>query len=70
MALPTVVGIAAIAGIVMLGNGRTARPSGEGVCLNADKQVLPTLLTRPTSLEMTHPQSVRVPLACHSKPWE
>jgi hypothetical protein len=52
--------------------GRAAEPVAikPRVCLNADKQVLPTLLTRPTSFEMTHPQSVRVPLACHSKPWE
>jgi hypothetical protein len=39
------------------------------VC-DADKQVVPTLLTRPTSLDMTHTPSVRVPPACHSKPWE
>ena len=39
------------------------------VC-DADKQVVPTLLTRPTSFEMTHSPSVRVPPACHSKPWE
>ena len=25
------------------------------VCLNADKHALPTLFTRPTSFEMTHP---------------
>jgi len=36
----------------------------------AERQVLPTLLTRPTSSEMTHAQICRVPLACHSKPWE
>jgi len=54
------------------GRRRAAEPVAikPRVCLNADKQVLPTLLTRPTSFEMTHPQSVRVPLACHSKPWE
>lgn len=41
------------------GRRRTAEPARRHqarVCLNADKQVLPTLLTRPTSLEMTHPE--------------
>ena len=48
MALPTVVGDrGAIAGIVMLARPRTVAINPR-VC-DADKQVVPTLLTRPTS---------------------